>query len=487
MRATKFLVRNDRMSAPPRTNFRRLPELLGAAEGDYLSAMATRAQPAPGRQIPVQADLLDMYRLMLLSAAHRRQGDPAQAAEQDLLPNLGCGSRRVLVAAGKPSARVRLVLSHYRDRALLFEPRDDSHEMLLSAVGAAEDPNSVPPDALPLGPQGTQHRSVSRAHRHAAAPGRGLCRGMAPLTTESTRSRKSRYMATSSCTCRGGRHDGAKGSSGRRSNTASNLRLPVLFPHRGQQVRDLGPRGGSDGGRARCRSTCGNFPASWSRKSRRCDPSPPTTCCCEPRIRPPTQGARAGACARDQALLALALGRRSAVQAAQGPGEEARRGIASPCSPSGLIADGVAAEAEIRPSSVRWDEEVGVAATWRWPRPSRSRRRPAVRVFARRRSHVRTVRPEDDPRFGGDPTTMVDLLNACMKDENGRVIRASWCSARTWRTSQSRAAPGPREGQGWRLRSPGGCSDSSGAIGSTTHRSRKRNIVGRAIGLATAA
>src|SRR5256886_17423240 len=27
---------------------------------------------------------------------------------------------------------------------------------------------------------------------------------------------------------------------------------------------------------------------------------------------------------------------------------------------------------------------------------------------------------EDDPQFGGDPTTMVDLLNACLKDEMAR-------------------------------------------------------------------
>src|SRR5690606_20583115 len=30
---------------------------------------------------------------------------------------------------------------------------------------------------------------------------------------------------------------------------------------------------------------------------------------------------------------------------------------------------------------------------------------------------------EDDPQFAGDPTTMVDLLNACMKDEMARDER----------------------------------------------------------------
>src|SRR3989454_5931150 len=30
---------------------------------------------------------------------------------------------------------------------------------------------------------------------------------------------------------------------------------------------------------------------------------------------------------------------------------------------------------------------------------------------------------EDDPQFSGDPTTMVDLLNACMRDEMARDPR----------------------------------------------------------------
>src|SRR3970282_1520391 len=30
---------------------------------------------------------------------------------------------------------------------------------------------------------------------------------------------------------------------------------------------------------------------------------------------------------------------------------------------------------------------------------------------------------EDDPQFSGEPTTMVDLLNACMKDEMARDPR----------------------------------------------------------------
>ena len=41
---------------------------------------------------------------------------------------------------------------------------------------------------------------------------------------------------------------------------------------------------------------------------------------------------------------------------------------------------------------------------------------------------------EDDPHFTGEPTTMVDLLNACMKDEMVRDARIP-CSARTSPTS----------------------------------------------------
>src|SRR5260221_12218078 len=67
-----------------------------------LSHGDTRSTPAPGRQVPVQGRPARHVSADVPVAAHRRQGDPAQAAEQDFLSDLGCGPRG---GAGRGGAR----------------------------------------------------------------------------------------------------------------------------------------------------------------------------------------------------------------------------------------------------------------------------------------------------------------------------------------------------------------------------------------------
>src|SRR3954466_1352282 len=106
--------------------------------------MATRTSSRPKTSTRLdKQDLLDMYRIMLL--ARRIDDKEIQLKRQNRIffQISGAGHEGVLVAASKIfRPAYDWFYTYYRDRALCLGLGMTATEQLLSAVGAADDPNS---------------------------------------------------------------------------------------------------------------------------------------------------------------------------------------------------------------------------------------------------------------------------------------------------------------------------------------------------------
>ncbi len=453
--------------------------------------MATSARPTRARKgsdatetaAPLTRDqLLHAYRVMYLS--RRLDDKEIQLKRQNKIffQISGAGHEAILAAAGlvlKPSHDWYYL--YYRDRALCLMLGMTGAEMLYSAVGAAIDPNSggrqMPSHwghkALNIvsvsSPTGTQFLQ-------AVGCAEAIVRAKALDITDGFASDEVVLVTTGDGTT-------SEGEFWESLNTASNLKLPIVYlvEDNGYAISvpvEVGTAGGS------ISKLVTGFPDLYIQEVDGCD-----------LLASYEVMSRAVQYARERRGPALVHAKvirpyshsLSDDEVLYRPEEEREAdAVRDPIArfPEWLVAQGHATEAELDAIRESVDADV-LAATddaLQQAQPD-----PSTLHFAVYSPDVDpTGEPfdtEDDPQFSGGPTTMVDLINACLRDEMTRDERILAFGEDVADVSREEYL-GTLKGKGGVFKATHGLQTRFGSTRVFNTPLAEANIVGRAIGLA---
>ena len=447
--------------------------------------MATRT-PARSRSATKldKADLLEFYRLMLLS--RRLDDKEIQLKRQNRIffQISGAGHEAVLVAAAKVfRAAHDWFYLYYRDRAFCLGLGMTATEQLLSAVAAAEDPNSggrqmpshwghkelnIVSTSSPTGTQFLQAVGAAETWLRASADER---------LSELTRGDEVILCTTGDGTT-------SEGEFWEAMNSACNLKLPVVF-----LVEDNGyaisvpvsvqTAGGS------ISKLFASFPNLLIVEVDGCDPVASHEAMqkahdyCRQRKGP--------ALVHAHVIRPYSHSLSDDEVHYRTTAEREADALRDPVVvfPRQLVEQGVATEAELALIQQQIEEEVTIATDIALAAPQ-----PALNTIY---DYVYSpdVDPtaeqfdtEDDPQTSGDPTTMVDLLNSCLRDEMTRDPRIVVFGEDVADASKPEAL-GDVKGKGGVFKVTWGLQKQFGSDRVYNSPLAEANIVGRAIGLAT--
>jgi 2-oxoisovalerate dehydrogenase E1 component len=444
-------------------------------------ATQARTERKPATELS-KRDLLGAYRTMLLS--RRLDDKEIQLKRQNRIffQISGAGHEAICVAAGmalKPS--YDWFFLYYRDRGLCLQLGETAAEMLYSAVGAAKDPNSggrqMPSHwghkdlniVSVSSPTGTQFLQAVGAAEAVVRAGR--------LQISDGFEKDEVVLVTT------GEGQTSEGEFWESLNTATNLKLPVVY-----LVEDNGyaisvPVEVNTAGGSISRLVSG-FPGLFVQEVDGCNFMASYEA---------MKSAVAYARKRKGPALVHAKVIRpyshslSDDEILYRPPEERDADAArDPISifPRWLVDEGHATKAEIEGIQKEVDEEVQAATDDALAQEQPSPETIYVNVYSPEVDPTsEQFDTEDDPQFSGNETTMVDLLNACMKDEMRRNSRMIVFGEDVADVSREQYM-GKVKGKGGVFKVTWGLQKEFGGERVYNSPLAEANIVGRAIGLA---
>lgn len=450
--------------------------------------MATRpaTKPRPSAKLE-KADLLDIYRVMLLSRKLDDKEIQLKRQNRIFFQISGAGHEAVMAAAAKVfRPGYDWFYTYYRDRALCLGLGMTATEQLLSAVGAADDPNSggrqmpshwghkdlnIVSNSSPTGTQFLQAVGAAEAWVKYTA-------------IEGIEDRDERIKGDEVVLVTTGDGTTSEGEFWESLNSACNLKLPIVYlvEDNGYAISvpvEVNTAGGS------ISKLVTGFPGLFIQEVDGCDVMASYDALVK--AADYARQRKGPAFVHAKVIRPYSHSLSDDEVHYRTPAEREADAARDPVVrfPAWLLEQGVATPAELERIQAEVDEEVNVATETALASPQ-----PATSTIY---DYVYSpdVDPtseqfdtEDDPQFTGDPTTMVDLLNTCMKEEMARDPRIVVFGEDVADVSRAQHLDQVK-GKGGVFKVTWGLQKQFGSDRVYNSPLAEANIIGRAIGLAT--